>query len=268
MNLTEKRMVAHLVEMRETYNVVGIKAEFEAEGTRIEEAMRLKEVSAAAGLGLTLKIGGCEAIKDMFECASLGVEHLVAPMVETQYALKKYLAAVKIAFTEEQRADMDFLINLETKTACANFDEMLQLPEIGLLNGVVLGRVDLSGSLGLTRDAVNSEQIKEICLSMAAKAKTRNLTVVVGGGVSADSIPFFQSFPDGHLDRFETRKVVFGCPAALKNPKEAYLKAVEFELMWLRNKRAYYGAIYREDETRLEMMEKRYSASLAALGNS
>ena len=83
-------MVALLTELKERHNVIGVKAEFEAEGTRQEEAMRLKEVSLKAGLGMTLKIGGCEAIRDMFEASDLGVEHLVAPMVETPYALKKY----------------------------------------------------------------------------------------------------------------------------------------------------------------------------------
>ncbi|HEY3328413.1 MAG TPA: aldolase/citrate lyase family protein [Capsulimonadaceae bacterium] len=268
MNRTEKRMVDHLLDMADKYNVVGVKAEFEAEGTRLEEAMRLKEVSEKAGLGLTLKVGGCEAIKDMFEASSLGVRYLVAPMVETAYALKKYLAAVKFAFSDEQQADMDFLINLETKTACDNFDEMLSLADIGLLSGVVLGRVDLSGSLGLSREAINTPQILEICLAMSAKAKERGLDVVIGGGVSADSIPFFNAFPPGHLDRFETRKVVFGCPGAIANPKTAYLKAVEFELMWLRNKREYYGAIFREDDARMALMETRYKASIEALSNS
>src|SRR4051794_1081878 len=114
MNLIEKRMVELLTELKENHHVAGVKAEFEAEGTRMDEALRLKEVSMKAGLGLTLKIGGCEAIRDMFEASTLGTEHLVAPMVETPYALKKYLEAIKIAFTGEQRADMDFLINLET----------------------------------------------------------------------------------------------------------------------------------------------------------
>jgi 4-hydroxy-2-oxoheptanedioate aldolase len=147
MNSLEKKMVALLTELKERHNVIGVKAEFEAEGTRQEEAMRLKEVSLKAGLGMTLKIGGCEAIRDMFEASDLGVEHLVAPMVETPYALKKYLGALKIAFTEEQRDDIHFLINLETITACNNFSEMLKLPEIGKLNGIVLGRVDLTGSM-------------------------------------------------------------------------------------------------------------------------
>jgi hypothetical protein len=89
--------------------------------------------------------------------------------------------------------------------------------------------------------------------------------VVVGGGVSVHSLPFFKAFPEGHLDRFETRKVVFRCPEAINNPEEAFLKAVEFELMWLKNKKNYYGAIHREDDSRLEMMEERYRSSINKL---
>jgi 4-hydroxy-2-oxoheptanedioate aldolase len=258
-------MVELLIELKEEHNCAGVKAEFEAEGTRIEEAMRLKEVSMKAGLGLTLKIGGCEALKDMFDGGSLGTEHLVAPMVETAYALKKYLQAVKLAFSEEQRKDMDFLINLETFTACQNFDAMLQIPEIGLLSGIVLGRVDLTGSLAMSREEINSDKILEICKDAAAKAKQHNMTVVVGGGVSVHSLPFFRSFPEGHLDRFETRKIVFKCPGALQNREEAFLKAVEFELLWLKNKKNYYGSIHREDDTRLVMMEERYRNSINAV---
>jgi len=265
LNNLEKKMVALLIELREEYHVVGVKAEFEAEGTRLEEAMRLKEVSLKAGLGLTLKIGGCEAIKDMFEATSLGTEHLVAPMVETPYALKKYLQAVKLVFPDDQREDMDYLINLETITAIQNFDKMLEIPEIGGLNGIVLGRVDLTGSMGLNRDAVNGDEVLKIGLDVAAKAKAKGLAVVVGGAVSVHSLPFFQAFPKGHLDRYETRKVVFGCPDALENKQEAFLKAVEFEIMWLKNKREYYGSIHREDDARLAMMEERYRKSIDAV---
>ena len=58
MNQLEKKMVALLTTMKQDFNVTGIKAEFEAEGTRMEEALRLKEVSMTAGLPLTIKVGG------------------------------------------------------------------------------------------------------------------------------------------------------------------------------------------------------------------
>lgn len=265
MNKLEKGMVSLLKEMKEKYHVLGVKMEFEAEGTRIEEAMRLKEVSLAAGLTLTTKVGGCEAIKDMFDAAYLGTDYLVGPMVESPYALKKYIQAVRLAHTEEQREDMEFYINLETITAVQNFEKMLAIPEAKELDGIVLGRVDLTGSMGLTRESVNSNEVLDICLQMASLAKQHGKKVIVGGAVSAHSKKFFQSFPKGHLDKFETRKVVFGCPGALDNPEEAYLKAVEFELMWLKNKKAFYGQIYSEDDSRLKMMEERYRSSIQNL---
>lgn len=265
MNPSEKQMVEILSDMKHRFHVTGIKAEFEAEGTRIEEAMMLKNVVARAGVSLNIKIGGCEAIKDMFDANSLGAERIIAPMVETPYALKKFLGAAKLAFFNDSYDDMDLLINLETITAFRNFDAMLELPEIKDLDGIVIGRVDLTGSLGLTREAVNSQEILDLSLMAAAKAKAKGLEVVVGGGVSVHSKAFFAKFPAGHLDRFETRKVIFGCPGALDNPEEAYLKAVEFEILWLKNKQSYYGAIHREDEKRIVMMEERYKKSIEAI---
>ena len=50
---------------------------------RLEEAMRLKEVVSGAGLGLTMKVGGCEAVRDMYEARVIGVERIVGPMVES-----------------------------------------------------------------------------------------------------------------------------------------------------------------------------------------
>jgi peroxiredoxin family protein len=260
-------MIEQLKDLRENYNVVGIKAEFEAEGTRLEEALRLKEVVTKAGLDLTIKIGGCEALKDMYDARAIGVTHIVAPMVESPYALKKYLQSVKSAFPEEELNEVKYLINVETIQACKNFNEMLDIENISLLSGIVLGRVDLTGSLGLTREDVNSERIYNIARDVLAKAKEHSLECVVGGGVSKETVPFLKRFPAGTIDRYETRKVIFGCPAALEGPYDkGILKAVGFELMWLKNKRNFYGLIFHEDAQRIEMLEHRYKKLIEEAG--
>ncbi len=258
MNIIERNMIMLLTELKEKYSVTSVKAEFEAEGTRIEEAMRLKEISMKVGLDMTIKIGGCEAMKDMFEAASLGTKNLVAPMVESPFALRKFLLAVKQAYPEDLRSEMNFYANIETITAYKNFDDMLNLPEIGELTGVVIGRHDLISSLERPLSEVNGPQILDISLDIAAKAKKKGLKVVVGGAISAHALPFLKSFPKGHLDKFETRKVVFGCPSALSNTEAAFLKAIEFEIDWLKNKKLYYGAIHQEGDSRLKVMEERY----------
>src|SRR6188474_508349 len=115
-------MVHQLQDLRDNHHVVGVKAEFEAEGTRIEEAMRLKDVVSSAGLGLTMKVGGGEALRDMYEARVIGVERVVGPMIESPYALQKFLAAVNLAFPASERHDVQIAANIETITAVENLD--------------------------------------------------------------------------------------------------------------------------------------------------
>ncbi len=267
MNALEHRMVEALADLRENHHVSGVKAEFEAEGTRLEEAMRLKEVVSQAGLGLTIKIGGCEAVRDMYEARVIGVQRVVGPMVESPHALRKYLAAVRLAFPADERDDVEFCVNIETVTGYEKFDDMLGLPELSELGGVVLGRVDMTGSLGMSREDINEPAIFTMASDLFSRAKAAGLACGMGGGVSAASLPFMRELPAGCLDRFETRKVIFECPAALENGADAgILKAVGFELMWLKNKRDFYNAISIEDCVRLEMLQSRYDALIEAAG--
>ena len=267
MNLLERKMVNALLDLKENHHVTGIKAEFEAEGTRMEEALRLKEVITRAGLNLTLKIGGCEAMRDIYEARTIGVERIVAPMVESAFALRKFLSAIRLAVPLEEQEEIDFCINVETIDASDNFEAMLKMPEISKLDGIVVGRVDLTGSLGMSRDDVNSRRIFEITRDLLTRAKEKTLETAIGGGVSAESLPFFRELPAGTLDRYETRKVIFGCPDALvKDADKGILKAVGFELLWLKNKRDYYSLIANEDEQRIVMLERRYKHLIEQAG--
>lgn len=267
MNDLERKMVEQLQDLRENHHVIGVKAEFEAEGTRLEEAIRLKEVISAAGLGLTMKVGGCEALRDMYEARVIGVDRVVGPMVESPWALHKYVQAVQMAFPEEERVEVQFCVNIETVTGVANFPEMLALADVIDLDGIVLGRVDMCGSMGLTREDINSEPVYDVAETLFRQAKAAGLECALGGGVSADSLEFMRRLPDGYLDRYETRKVVFGCPEALDGDAgDGILKAVGFELMWLKNKREFYGCIYEEDHARIEMLQGRYDRLIEAAG--
>ncbi|GBF23044.1 citrate lyase subunit beta [Candidatus Gastranaerophilus sp. (ex Termes propinquus)] len=268
MNTLEKNMVKALVDLKENHHVIGVKAEFEAEGTRLEEALRLKEVTTRAGLDLTIKIGGCEALKDMYDARTIGVNAIVAPMIESSYALKKYIQSTKLAFPRDEHEEIDFFINIETITGFENIDSILSATEADYLSGIVLGRVDMAGSLGLSREDINSRDIFEIAEKLAEKTQKYNKKLVIGGGVSAHSLPFFERLSEGSLYKFETRKIIFDAQKALKDPNadKGILKAVGFELMWLQNKRDFYGMIYNEDKQRLEMLESRYKKLIDEAG--
>src|SRR3989338_863463 len=98
MNTLEEKMVGLLIDLRDNHGVVEIKAEFETEASRMNELMRLKDIVSKASLGLVIKIGGAEAITDMFESQHLGVTGLIAPMIESAYSMTKYLEAINKYF--------------------------------------------------------------------------------------------------------------------------------------------------------------------------
>jgi hypothetical protein len=261
MNDLEREMLVVLRQLKEQYGVFQTKAEFEAEGSRMEEMMRLKDVTTAVGLPIILKIGGVEAVTDVYNGLALGVQGLIAPMAETAFALSKFLNIIKNLVAPDNAQDIEFAFNLETITGWRNFDEMMALPDRGLLAGVTIGRVDLTGSMGLSRAAINtSEEVYRICAGVFEKARKAGLRTGLGGGIAKESIPFITRLNERKLlDKFETRKIVF--PAeAVRHGDAAILKAVEFEVLWLKSKRRYYSGIKQEDEHRIKMLEQRLSA--------
>lgn len=258
MNKNERKMVDLLKELKTNYSVPGVKAEFEAEGTRTEELMRLRDISLQAGVDFTLKIGGGDAIRDMYDARSVGVDHLLAPMIESPFALQKYLKSVQSVFPADERESMDFLINVETVGTVELFEEMLKIPEIDQLDGIVVGRGDLVESLGYPRTEVDNDKVFDLTLKILTLSKQKGLETIIGGGVSANSLSFLRKLPSGLLDRYETRKICFACPEALgESAVKGIELALEFELYWLSNKRNYYRAISLEDSKRIDVLEKR-----------
>jgi len=260
MNRLEYEMCELLKIGRDKFGWVAVKAEFEAEGTRLDELLRLIEIARRADLKVALKIGGCEALMDLYTARQVGADFVIAPMIESSYALTKFALAIKKAYTKEELDDTDFLWNIETSFALSQLKSMVQFAQSSeVLKGIVFGRNDYCGSLGKDSSFVNDDSITQDGISIAQLCLESGLDLVVGGGVSIDSLFSLMKIREVGLTRFETRKVIFSANSLdIKNIDEGLLSALKFELKWLTNKREYYSAIYNEDEKRFKALSTRW----------
>lgn len=253
MNSEEYAMIETLSLLKKEYGCIQLKAEFENEGSRQVELMRLKDIADAVGLPIILKIGGCEAVTDIYEALSLGARGIIAPMCETPFAVSKFLKAIETFVAEDNRKDIEFAINIETKTAVDNLDKILLLPNINLLSGITFGRVDFMGSVGADRSLVDSPDVRRCCYKVFVKARAIGLKTALGGAISHKSFNFIEALQP-ILSKYETRKVVFSAYCTFR---EGLTEAIKFELQWLKSKRRYYHRIAQEDEKRIKMIEER-----------
>ena len=102
-------------------NEIEIKVSFEDEGADFIDILQLKFLCIEANIPITLKIAGPEAIRDIKDANKLNIVKLVAPMIESDFALTKYVTAVK----RYMNVDDKYLgINIETINAVKYFNEM------------------------------------------------------------------------------------------------------------------------------------------------
>ena len=251
MNLQERQMLDSLLELKEVHGVYGIKAEFEAEGARMDELICLRELILRADLNFITKIGGCEAVHDMQQCKLLGATGIMAPMIETPFAMSKFVGAAKRVYGDDMDS-VEWIINAETKTCHANYKEILEVGS-GFLKTVTVGRSDLSASMGIARKDIETEPVFEATRDLLQMSRHAGITTNFGGNIGIESIPFIVGMSDV-ADRFETRKVVISIEKDENKLKQTIHKALDFELQWLLYKKSYYTRLSSEDEARIERM--------------
>ena len=76
--------------------MTGIKQSLEDEGASFNDIKIMKKITSAAKVDLNVKIGGCEAKNDIFFCKKIKTNSIVAPMVESEYVLRKFIQCASI----------------------------------------------------------------------------------------------------------------------------------------------------------------------------
>jgi|TARA_R110001592_G_scaffold114664_2_gene314694 4-hydroxy-2-oxoheptanedioate aldolase len=249
-----KNLVTKLKLLHKNYNVIGIKQSTEDEGAKYNDILTMRRITELCDLKLSIKIGGCEAKNDINFCRSINAEGIVAPMVESKFALQKFIES--IIHLQHNK----FYINIESKTAYENLDNILSSPSSKLLSGIVIGRSDLTKSYGFGKDYVDSSQIQDVVYNILTKCKEYNITTLMGGNVSPKSENFIKKlYNQDLLDYIETRNIIIKLNKNNIKCLSPLIKSVLlFESEWLQYKAHYYNEIGKEYTDRSNLILNRF----------
>lgn len=177
-----------------------LKGEFEAEGLSRDALAAEAALAARHGLSYLVKIGGCEAKSDMHFLMLQGIRNIVAPMIESPFAMTKYQAMLPDGAFDKVG------VTIETIDAVRRIDDIL---DAGLkLTEVTVGRTDLTASFdGLS---VESDETIALTKTVVRAARKRGLGTTMGGSVSKKTAELLRRDDElrALIDCVETRKCV------------------------------------------------------------
>ena len=169
-----------------------------------------------------------------FFCKNIKANSIVAPMVESEYALKKF---IQIANNTNDKFTKLF-INIETKTALINLNNIFKSKNFSSLSGIVIGRSDIAGSLNLQKKDVDSDLIFKKVLNSLKLIKKKKKITKMGGSITPLSNSFIKYlFKKKLLDRIETRNVEIKLNNKnIKSLDSLVIEIFNFEKQWLEYK--------------------------------
>lgn len=253
-----KKIIKLLKDLKKI-NAVAVKQSLEDEGASYEDLIVMRKITRKAKLLLNVKIGGCEAKNDIYFCEKIGVTGMVAPMVESPYALKKFLQTIP------PKNKQSLYVNIESIQAFNNIIKLLNQKNINRLKGVVIGRSDLAGSLNLSKSEVDSKKIYQIVHSALKKIKKKKLLVKMGGSLTVRSKKFVNElFKKNLIDRVETRNIEIKLSKkVLENFEEIITSIFKFELEWLKYKQILQKKrkfkLKNDNLERIKVLQKRFT---------
>jgi hypothetical protein len=232
----------------------GIKISFEDEGAQYNEVISMRYLTAKTGLELSVKIGGCEAKREILDCINVCCDTVVSPMIESRFALDKFVKSLEIQGYKNKKS-----FNLETITGYDNMHEIAK--SINKMNSITVGRVDFVGSINKERDYVDSPEIYECVRNILVKSRKAYPSILcnMGGAISIRSKDFITNLiREGLLDYFETRYIIFKTKLVdMDKLGEMLYYANRFEIEWMKYIRERYTGYAKKDLSRIEMIEKR-----------
>lgn len=182
------------------YGAKGVKTSFEDEGARPQDILKLRYVTSKTGLDLNVKIGGAEAKTDFDMAINMDVDSVVAPMIESSFALSKFTSFSK-------NVDITRGINIESKQGVQNLGDILASQYVRDIDYICIGRSDMAASYN---QEVFSVEFCDTVVDTLTKIKDAGIKTCMGGTFDSRSYEFVKFLHEEKLiDKVETRYIIF-----------------------------------------------------------
>ncbi|MES2492723.1 MAG: aldolase/citrate lyase family protein [Pseudomonadota bacterium] len=227
--------------------IISLKGEFEAEGLTRETIAAEAAFAARNGLPYLVKIGGCEAKSDLRFLMQQGIRSVVAPMIESAFAMRKYMEMVP------DRAFDHVGVTIETIDAVRNIEAIL---DAGIkLKEVTVGRTDLTASYGGAH--VDCDETIAMVKAVGKAAHDRGLGLTMGGSINAKTVALLKVDEElrALVASVETRKCVMPVARFLEDGALADAFAIEEALLGLQLD--FHGAIADAARARVDALRAR-----------
>ncbi len=172
-----KTLRDELIYLKTNHSLVGIKGGTEVEAMSFKEILYMRRVSQNI-IPMTVKIGGPEARNDIDYMLSIGVNRILAPMVESVYGLSNFVTTIEEL---DKSKSVNLAINLETITGYQNLESITRCPHFFSINQVTVGRTDLSASM---EKNVDDKVVNEVAREIVELSKSYNKLTCVGGKIN------------------------------------------------------------------------------------
>ncbi|KPA16890.1 HpcH/HpaI aldolase/citrate lyase domain protein [Candidatus Magnetomorum sp. HK-1] len=236
-----------ILELSQSYGLISLKG-----GTEWED-MNYDEIAFLNSLGVpkipsTIKIAGAEARVDIRNLKEIGVGVILGPMIESSYALEKFVTTVsEIYKTSKQQPTL--AINIETINAVKNIDSIVTNSYFKEIDMVVIGRLDLSLSAGETN--VDHPKVTDLTNQIIDKVQEHGKNVSIGGFVNPKSAKIIQSTMNAN--RINTLHALIDINKTPDISKSVEL-AIQFEI-------AFYEAMKKITPQRITFYDHRIAIS-------
>ena len=240
---------------------IKFKIETESEGALYSDILFMNEIAAIANIPLCVKIGGVEALRDIFEFARFNISLFIAPMVESPFGAYKFISSLRKFHTTYPRIRGALLIETSSGISCFEKIARLVADNTDAISHVIIGRTDLSASLKVDKHQHHLPDSAEIMNQIISCFTTLKLIspstkTAFGGNINSNTISILTDSLLEVVDYIETRKVVMPA-ASLRNDPTLLTQALQFESFYLRERIEYYSHLVNADSARIIQLESR-----------